>query len=69
VTTSEYEKVIARLQVLHDRGRVEDAAEDEDGRPTLRRSRKRAPQAAEDASGREGSEEEDEDARPTLRRR
>ena len=68
VTTSEYDRVIARLQVLHDRGRVADA--EDDGRPTLRRSRRRAPQAGEDAERREGSEDaEDEDARPTLRRR
>lgn len=63
VSTSEYERVIARLRVLQNRGRVDDA--EESGRPTLRRSRRRAPQAGEPTP----EEESDEDARPTLKRR
>ena len=58
VTTSEFAQVSERLRVLENRGRVEDA-KDAQGRPTLRKSTRRAPSA--DAS-------EDSDARPTLKR-
>ena len=58
VTTSEFAQVSERLRVLENRGRVEDA-KDVQGRPTLRKSTRRAPSA--DAS-------EDSDARPTLKR-
>jgi predicted Zn-dependent protease len=72
VSTSEYERVKERLQVLVNRGRIEDAKEAKD-RPTLRRST-RAPDVDvndPDASSapEEEAEAEDEDGRPTLRRR
>ena len=73
VSTSEYERVKERLQVLVNRGRIEEAKESQD-RPTLRRST-RAPDVDvnnPDASSEpEETEEtgEDEDGRPTLRRR
>ncbi|MBI4465182.1 MAG: M48 family metalloprotease [Acidobacteria bacterium] len=65
VSTSEYELVKKRLQVLLNRGRVEEAAGTKD-RPTLRRSTQPVP--LPETSPPETSEE-DEDARPTLQRR
>jgi predicted Zn-dependent protease len=72
VSTSEYERVKERLQILVNRGRIEEAKEAQD-RPTLRRST-RAPDvdsADPDAAPTETEEEEteDDDGRPTLRRR
>jgi predicted Zn-dependent protease len=76
VNTSEFDQVVERLQVLVNRGRIEDAKEAKD-RPTLRRSTRTAP--TDKAEGTEGSEsgtppatpeeKSEEDARPTMRRR
>jgi predicted Zn-dependent protease len=77
VNTSEFDQVVERLQVLVNRGRIEDAKEAKD-RPTLRRSTRTAPTDTADTTEKEnesgttpGTEEEksDEDERPTLRRR
>jgi predicted Zn-dependent protease len=76
VTTGEFERVSARLKMLQNRGRVDDAKEGGD-RPTLRR-RTTAPPAAADktdpSSSQSGSSsgdstEKTEDDRPTLKRR
>jgi len=77
VTTGEFDRVHARLKMIDNRGRVEDAQQDND-RPTLRR-RTTAPPAASDGDSTSsgdaaGPTEEsdpagDEDARPTLKRR
>ena len=78
VTTGEFERVHARLKMLDNRGKIEDAQEDGD-RPTLRR-RTTAPPAADssDSSGDASDDatgatddpgQSDEDARPTLKRR
>ena len=79
VSTSEYHEVAERLQVLVNRGRIEDAKEAKD-RPTLRRSTRTAPaDTADKTEGSEGKEagtppetqeeKSEEDGRPTLRRR
>ena len=78
MSTSEYHDVTERLQVLVNRGRIEDAKEAKD-RPTLRRSTQTAPAdktSTDKTEGTEGSqtgkpeeEKSDEDDRPTLRRR
>lgn len=77
VTTGEFDRVHARLRMLDNRGKIEDAQQDSD-RPTLRR-RTTAPPSATDGSSGEGSgdaagstdstSQSDEDARPTLKRR
>jgi predicted Zn-dependent protease len=74
LTTGEFERVHARLRMLDNRGRIEDAEQDSD-RPTLRR-RTTAPPATDAGSSSEtagddaaGTAESDEDARPTLKRR
>jgi predicted Zn-dependent protease len=80
VSTSEYERVKERLQVLVNRGRIEEAKEAKD-RPTLRRSTRAPAEGAEEAgagnadssdpsvSQPDEADGEDEDGRPTLRRR
>jgi predicted Zn-dependent protease len=79
LTTGEFERVHARLRMLDNRGKIEDAQQDSD-RPTLRR-RTTAPPATADggdssseAAGNadvstENTGHSDEDARPTLKRR
>jgi predicted Zn-dependent protease len=66
VTTSEFAQVSDRLRVLENRGRVEDA-KDEQGRPTLRKSTK-TPPATDKGSG-DTSQQSDGDQKPTLKRR
>lgn len=71
VSTAEYDRVLGRLQVLQNRGRIEDDKESKD-RPTLRRTTRRAPtaQGGEEPTTEDSSEEpSQEDERPTLRRR
>ena len=80
VSTSEFDRVKERLEVLVNRGRIEEAKEAKD-RPTLRRSTRAPAEEADagtadpDASGTadtdssQTEETEDEDGRPTLRRR
>lgn len=75
VSTSEYERVKGRLEVLVNRGRIEEAKEAKD-RPTLRRSTRAPAEGADagtpnssDPDASETEETEDEDGRPTLRRR
>jgi len=75
VSTSEFDRVKERLEVLVNRGRIEEAKEASD-RPTLRRSTRAPdiegadPDASEPEEAEEAEEsEEDEDGRPTLRRR
>jgi len=63
VTTSEFDKVKQRLQMLNNRRPLEET-EDED-RPTLRRRSS----GTVDADGNEIPEAEDEEERPTLQRR
>jgi predicted Zn-dependent protease len=79
LTTGEFERVHARLRMLDNRGKIEDAQQDSD-RPTLRR-RTTAPPATADGSdtsveaggnadvSSEDTGHSDEDARPTLKRR
>lgn len=64
VTTGEFDRVRGRLEMLENRGRVEDAQQSSD-RPTLRR-RTVAPPEGNDSTD---SSQTDEDGRPTLKRR
>ena len=75
VSTSEFDRVKERLEVLVNRGRIEEAKEAKD-RPTLRRSTRAPAEGADagtpDSSNPDASQTEDtnsEDDRPTLRRR
>jgi predicted Zn-dependent protease len=78
VSTSEYDRVKERLEVLVNRGRIEEAKESKD-RPTLRRSTRAPAEGADagtpdstdpdDPDASQTDEQEDEDGRPTLRRR
>jgi predicted Zn-dependent protease len=63
VTSSEFDQVVGRLRVIENRGRMEDAKE-EDDRPTLRRrTTTRVPSSEESSDS--GNDEQD---RPTLKR-
>lgn len=66
VTTSEYAAVKDRLQVLQNRGRIEEKTESKD-RPTLRRSTRPTPLPPEGSPSE--TNKDDKDARPTLKRR
>ena len=66
VTTSEYAQVSDRLRVLENRGRIEEA-KDQQGRPTLRKSTKQPP--IKDQGGNSGDASSDGDQKPTLKRR
>ncbi len=66
VTTSEFDQVTERLKQIENRGRVEDA-KDEQGRPTLRKSTK-TPPANGKGSG-DSTQQSDGDQKPTLKRR
>jgi len=77
VTTSEFSQVSDRLRVIENRGRVEEA-KDAKGRPTLRKSTRRAPstttttdsgQSGQASSDGQGTDPGNGDDRPTLRRR
>jgi predicted Zn-dependent protease len=77
VTTGEFERVHARLRMLDNRGKIEDAQQESD-RPTLRRRTTAPPaagsadgssEASQDASGATEDTQSEEDARPTLKRR
>ncbi|MBI3935173.1 MAG: M48 family metalloprotease [Acidobacteria bacterium] len=80
VTTGEFERVHERLRMLDNRGRVEDAQQDND-RPTLRRRTTASPSATDssdpaapdssvdDSGATDDANPSDEDARPTLKRR
>jgi predicted Zn-dependent protease len=78
VTTGEFDRVQARLRQLQNRGRVDEATQDDPDRPTLRRKTTAPPATTSDGgdtttdsstSGETEEEPRGEDERPTLRRR
>ena len=68
VTTSEYAQVVDRLRVIENRGRVEDE-KDQKGRPTLRKSTKKATDQTGNSGNTTDEGKTDEDQKPTLKRR
>jgi predicted Zn-dependent protease len=64
VTSSEFSQVSDRLRVLENRGRLEDA-KDQQGKPTLRKSTRQPPSTDQ---GSNGGTNTNEDGRPTLKK-
>ena len=66
VTTSEFDDVKARLQMLHNRRRTDDRKSD---RPTLRKTTTADSRPVEEKGEKKEGKAEEEDRRPTLKRR